>query len=134
MGEQYGPGIADPIVKADIAFGCLRLKIRRGIIDCKSHDAPPSGRATSHRCRYFDTWPRLLRLSRLSATSSNVNLRREATCARKPQLELHVRLGSKADIEERPSDVRFTPKSGHRLSLSPCPLCATFGHTRSFVV
>src|SRR6516165_4343012 len=94
VGEQYGPGIADPVVKADIAFGCLRLKIRRGIIDCKSHDAPPYARANSHRRRYFDTWPRLMRLSPLSATLSNVNLRREAACARKPQLDLHVRFGS----------------------------------------
>jgi hypothetical protein len=27
---------------------------------------------------------------------------------------LDVRFGSKADIEARPSDVRFTPNSGHR--------------------
>ena len=26
----------------------------------------------------------------------------------------HVRFGSKADIASRPSDVRFTPKSGHQ--------------------
>ena len=33
----------------------------------------------------------------------------------------HIRFGSKADIQRRPSDVRFTPKSGHRLSVSACP-------------
>jgi hypothetical protein len=32
---------------------------------------------------------------------------------------LDVRLGSKPDIEARPSDVRFTPKSGH---------CGLFDH------
>jgi hypothetical protein len=26
----------------------------------------------------------------------------------------HVRFGSLADVEARPADVRFTPKSGHR--------------------
>jgi hypothetical protein len=35
-----------------------------------------------------------------------------------------VRFGSKADIEVRPFDVRFTPKSGHQLSALGCPLCA----------
>jgi hypothetical protein len=38
--------------------------------------------------------------------------------------ETNVRFGSEADIEERLSDVRFTPKSGHRLSQSGCPLYA----------
>src|SRR6516164_7488954 len=36
----------------------------------------------------------------------------------------HVRFGSKADIGERPVNVRFTPNSGHSLSLLGCPLCA----------
>jgi hypothetical protein len=40
----------------------------------------------------------------------------------------HVRFGSKADIGEGPTDVRFTPKSGHWLSVSGCPLCANSGH------
>jgi hypothetical protein len=31
--------------------------------------------------------------------------------------EAHVRFGSKADIEACPSDVRFTPKSGHWLDI-----------------
>jgi hypothetical protein len=35
----------------------------------------------------------------------------------------HVRFGSKADIARCQADVRFTPKSGHRLSLPGCPLC-----------
>jgi hypothetical protein len=30
----------------------------------------------------------------------------------------HVRFGSKADIEKRASDVRFTPKSGHQAFMS----------------
>ena len=38
-----------------------------------------------------------------------------------------VRFGSKADIRAPSSDVRFTPESGHRLSLSGCPLCARSG-------
>jgi hypothetical protein len=34
-------------------------------------------------------------------------------CAPRQILAANVRFGSKADIETRPSDVRFTPKSGH---------------------
>src|SRR6516164_4790350 len=41
----------------------------------------------------------------------------------------NVRFGSKADIEAPPSDVRFTPKSGHRVSGSGCPLCAKSRHS-----
>ena len=41
----------------------------------------------------------------------------------------NVRFGSKADISECPRDVRFTPKSGHWLSVSQCPLCAKSGHS-----
>jgi len=37
---------------------------------------------------------------------------------------VRVRFGSKADIQAPSSDVRFTPKSGHWLSVSECPLCA----------
>src|SRR6516225_2990366 len=40
----------------------------------------------------------------------------------------NVRFGSKADIGAPPINVRFTPKSGHRNSLTGCPLCATSGH------
>src|SRR5262249_30590830 len=40
----------------------------------------------------------------------------------------NVRFGSKADIAVRRIDVRFTPKSGHWLSASGCPLCAKSGH------
>src|SRR5438105_11823981 len=39
--EKHGPGIAYPVVEADFAFGRLRLEIRRGVIDCKSHHTPP---------------------------------------------------------------------------------------------
>jgi hypothetical protein len=39
-----------------------------------------------------------------------------------------VRFGSKADIAFRQRHVCFTPKSGHRLRLSPCPLCAKSRH------
>jgi hypothetical protein len=42
----------------------------------------------------------------------------------------HVRFGSQADISLIPSDVRFTPESGHRLKVSRCPLCAMGGHMR----
>src|SRR6516225_1463199 len=41
-----------------------------------------------------------------------------------------VRFGSKADISLSPDDVRFTPNSGHWLSVSRCPLCAKSGHWR----
>jgi len=40
----------------------------------------------------------------------------------------NVRFGSKADIGGPPIDVRFTPKSGHRNSVTECPLCAKSGH------
>src|SRR6516225_4399694 len=75
MGEQHGPGIADPVVEANFAFSGLRLEIRRDVIDCESHHAPPSCRVNSHRCRFFGIRPGLTRLSRLSAILSNVNLR-----------------------------------------------------------
>jgi hypothetical protein len=39
----------------------------------------------------------------------------------------NVRFGSKADIGLASIDVRFTPKSGHRLTEFECPLCATSG-------
>ena len=40
----------------------------------------------------------------------------------------NVRFGSKADIAAPPINVRFTPKSGHRLARAPCPLCAKSGN------
>ena len=40
----------------------------------------------------------------------------------------NVRLGSKADMAAPSSNVRFTPKSGHRNSAAKCPLCAKSGH------
>ena len=36
----------------------------------------------------------------------------------------NVRFGSEADIGVGPRDVRFTPKSGHRLRALECPLYA----------
>ena len=42
---------------------------------------------------------------------------------------IHVRFGSLADIEDCPTDVRFTPKSRHRNSVVECPLCAKSGHS-----
>jgi hypothetical protein len=42
----------------------------------------------------------------------------------------HVRFGSKADIALAKSDVRFTPKSGHRETLLECPLCAAISTDR----
>ena len=44
-----------------------------------------------------------------------------------PAASLDVRFGSKADIDPPSADVRFTSKSGHRLTEFGCPLCATFG-------
>src|SRR6516165_8872517 len=40
----------------------------------------------------------------------------------------HVRFGSKADIAAPPTNVRFTPESGHRNSVVECPLCAKSRH------
>ena len=42
----------------------------------------------------------------------------------------NVRFGSLADIEAPPSDVRFTPRSGHWNSVSKCPLCGDKGRER----
>ena len=39
------------------------------------------------------------------------------------QLRGDVRFGSKADIEARPINFRFTPKSRHWNSVAECPLC-----------
>src|SRR5262245_7633801 len=39
----------------------------------------------------------------------------------------YVRFGSKADIAALPTNVRFTPKSGHRNSALQCLLCAKSG-------
>jgi len=41
----------------------------------------------------------------------------------------NVCFGSKADIATSPTNVRFTPKSGHN-SAAKCPLCAKSGHVR----
>ena len=49
--------------------------------------------------------------------------------ARQQSSRPNVRFGPKADISECPRDVRFTPKSGHWLSVSQCPLCAKSGHS-----
>jgi hypothetical protein len=38
--------------------------------------------------------------------------------ASQPNGQANVRFGSKADIPQCKSDVRFTPKSGHRVSVS----------------
>jgi hypothetical protein len=53
-----------------------------------------------------------------------------AVILRGKSAEPNVRFGSKADIEAPSSDVRFTPKSGHWLSASGCPLCAKSGHSK----
>ena len=47
--------------------------------------------------------------------------------ARQQSCPVHVRFGSKADIARDQLNVRFTPKSGHRNSLTECPLCANSG-------
>jgi hypothetical protein len=43
----------------------------------------------------------------------------------------NVRFGSKADIEARQSDVRFTPESRHSVTREACPLCKKSGHAGS---
>src|ERR1051325_5493232 len=44
-------------------------------------------------------------------------------------IQSDVRFGSKADIEARLPDVRFTPESGHRSVRVACPLNAKSGHS-----
>src|SRR5262249_54784766 len=60
--------------------------------------------------------------SRIGELGFNGDLAQQQFC------EAHVRFGSKADISECPSDVCFTPNSGHWLSGSRCPLCAKSRH------
>jgi hypothetical protein len=43
----------------------------------------------------------------------------------------HVRFGSKADIRQYLSDVRFTPNSGHSSVRLGCPLSARSGQVSS---
>jgi hypothetical protein len=43
------------------------------------------------------------------------------------EVKSYVRFGSKADIAAPPTNVRFTPKSGHWLSTLERPLCAKSG-------
>jgi hypothetical protein len=43
------------------------------------------------------------------------------------KIDADVRFGSLADIDERLTDVRFTPESGHHKPLWGCPLCAING-------
>jgi hypothetical protein len=52
--------------------------------------------------------------------------------ARQQSCAAHVRFGSKADIRQLGTDVRFTPKSGHRIAGAGCPLWAKSGHGSSF--
>jgi hypothetical protein len=47
-------------------------------------------------------------------------------CARQHSQAAHVRFGSKADIEARPFDVRFIPKSGHQTALASRRCLAMF--------
>src|SRR5215469_1982342 len=51
-----------------------------------------------------------------------------AVCASQQNSGANVRFGSKADIVRVSTDVRFTPKSGHRLPVLECPLCAKSRH------
>jgi hypothetical protein len=47
-----------------------------------------------------------------------------------PKRAAHFCFGSKVDIEQqRPSDVRFTPESGHLSPRLECPLSANSGRT-----
>src|SRR5262249_13017156 len=41
MRKQHGPGIVDPVVEANAAFGCISLEIWSRIINLKSHRVPP---------------------------------------------------------------------------------------------
>src|SRR6516165_9897422 len=50
------------------------------------------------------------------------HLASQCGCASQQIQVANVRFGSKADIGALLIDVRFTPKSGHRLSMSTCPL------------
>ena len=43
--EQHRPLVADPVVEFDLAFGGLRLEIRRGVVDRQCHGKPPDKRS-----------------------------------------------------------------------------------------
>src|SRR5437870_9379653 len=40
MREQHGPGIADPVVEANMPLGRIGFKVRGDVIDLQCHDAP----------------------------------------------------------------------------------------------
>ena len=48
--------------------------------------------------------------------------------AQQQSSKAHVRFGSKADIAASPTNVRFTPKSGHQVSAFGGLLCAKSRH------
>jgi len=74
-------------------------------------DRKPSDRTAGPAGRFGKTWSgRVSCLARQSGFLAN------------------VRFGSKADIQQCLTNVRFTPKSGHWNSVAKCPLCAKSGH------
>ena len=76
-----------------------------------SHRSPAKARRSVRRANHFTGRPKLV---------SWRNARGQLRHGQCP-------LGSKADIATDQPNVRFTPKSGHWLSASGCPLCATSG-------
>ena len=76
---------------------------------------PPTSVMKSRR---FITPPRSSKRSIVAATTGSPEGLHQAD----------VRFGSKADVEARPSDVRFTPESGHSPTRSGCLLWAKTRH------
>jgi len=121
------------------------IKLQLNCHDKGRRESPRSGRARGRLSRYFCS---LLREHNTRPNcgstaekrnevpppqeppkSKTTNLLIEKNCCAWQQNQrAHVRFGSKADIQSKKHDVRFTPESGHWLSASGCPLCANSGH------
>src|SRR5262249_42160590 len=125
VGEQHGPGIADPVVEANFSLGGLRLEIRRDVIDGESHHTPPSCRVNGHRVPIFRHSARIDGI-----VAPFCNLRQCATVTRPPHANRNSAFMSalgqkqtwqpvsatsalppKADIVERDWHFRFVPKA-----------------------
>src|SRR5262249_5010170 len=116
-----------------VSLGMLRLRAGTNRCDpgwsCKKTSRQYPG--NEQRYREY-TSPHIL-AHNSSTPTGNVPLREVLKCSdRRVALtngKNHRLSMSEADIGARPSDVRFTPKSGHWNSISKCPLCAKSRHS-----
>src|SRR5262249_26414736 len=101
---EDGPVPRDHFIQAVRLEGDM---MQRGFDD--RHCWPPKTFSIAHRNRYRGSPPTAVSRALLVNFRSN-------RCARGQVPWMECPLGSKLDISECPSDVRFTPKSGHRIA------------------